>query len=117
MYIVTSQKHVICTLMCRPTNRGASLVCMHSEAAAALFVAKLLMMLQQQQFCCLQLLVIVCRTAKLVAGSVNLMPALSFSLFRPDLSSMNPLQSYVAFTGSIFIYHPELRARTKPRRV
>lgn len=56
-----------------------------------------------------------CRTAKRVAGSVNLMPALSFSLFRRDLSLMNPLQSYVVFTGWIFKYHPELRARTKPK--
>ena len=55
-----------------------------AAAAAALCVAILLLLLQQQCCCFLLLFVIVCRMAKFVAGSLNLIPVFSFSSFKRD---------------------------------
>ena len=79
------------------SNREVSFMCIQSAAAAAaagaaaLSVAILLLLLQQQCCCFLILYVIVCRIAKFVAGSLNLIPVLFFSSFKRDLFLMYPL--------------------------
>ena len=66
------------------------------------------------------LLFIVCRMAKNVAGSLNLIPCIVFFLFilKKDLFLMHvPLGSTVAFTASICLYYIlELRACAEPNR-
>ena len=68
-----------------------------AAAAAALCVAILLLLLQ------LLLFVIVCRMAKLVTDSLNLIRMFSFSSFKHDLFLTYdvPLGSNVAFSASI----------------
>ena len=70
---------------------------------SALCVAILLLLRQQQQCCCfLLLLVLVCRMAKVVAGSCNLIPVFSFSSFKRNINfDCTPWQYSVAFTASI----------------
>ena len=72
-----------------------------AAAAAALCVAMLLLVLQ---LLLLQLLLfmIVCRTAKFVAGSVNLIPVCSSSSLKTFIFTV-PLGSIVAFTASICV--------------
>ena len=61
-----------------------------------LCVAMLLLRLQQQCRSFLLLFVIVCRMAKIVAGSLNLIPAFSFSAFKRDCFFYVPLGSTVS---------------------
>ena len=73
------------------------------STAAALCVAILLLLLLQLVL----LFVIVRRMAKLVAGSLNLIPVFYFSLFKRDVCVMHPLAVLrVAFTASICYVHP-----------
>ena len=72
-----------------------------AAAAAALCVAIPLLLLQQ-----LLLFVVVCRMAKNVGGSLNLIPPSVFFLFKYDLFSMYaPLGSAVALSASICLYY------------
>ena len=75
-----------------------------AAAAATLCVAILLLFLLQQ----LLLFVIVCRMAKIVAGSLNLIPSVGSFLFilKHVLFLMYvPLDGVVAFTASICLYY------------
>ena len=106
--LVTSVK--TCTMMIegRLSNREDSFICIQRAAAAAaasLCVAILLLLLQQQCCCFLLLFVIVCRMAKLVAGSLNLTLVFSFPSFKRDFFSCTPWQYCIAFTASICL-HP-----------
>ena len=85
-------------MRCRLSNREVSFICLQNAAAAAaaaaaLCVAILLLLLQQQCLCFLLLFVIVCRRAKFVAVSLNLIPVFYFSSFIRDLFLMVPLGS------------------------
>ena len=80
---------------------------MHAECCCrccccSVFVILLLLVYQLPQF------VIVCRMAKNVAGSLNLIPSIVFVLFilKYDLVLMYvPLRSAVALTSSICLYY------------
>ena len=73
------------------SEHSSSQLYMHAAAAAADALCVAMLLLLQQQCCCLLLLfVIVCRMANFVAGSLNLIPVFSFSLFKRALFSMYP---------------------------
>ena len=103
--LVTSVK--TCTMMIegRLSNREDSFICIQRAAAAAaasLCVAILLLLLQKQCCCFLLLFVIVCRMAKLVVGSSNLIPLFACFLFVQTRLIFNvPLGSTAAFMASI----------------
>ena len=87
------QKHVRWRLRCCLSKRQVIFTRIQSAAAgavAALCVA-ILLLLPQHQFCCFLLLfVIVCRGDKIVAGTLNLIPVLSFSSLKRDVLFMYP---------------------------
>ena len=79
-------------------------MCIKSAAAALLCVAILLLLLQLQCYCILLLFVIVCRIAKFVAGSLNLIPVFSFPSFKRDIMLRVPLGSNVSHLQPRFAY-------------
>ena len=68
-----------------------------AAAATATLRVAILLLLPQQECCCFRLLfVIVCPMAKLVAGSLDLLPVFVFSSFRPRFFAMVPFGSTVS---------------------
>ena len=110
------------------SNREVSFMCIQSAAAAAaagaaaLSVAILLLLLQQQCCCFLLLFVIVCRMAKFVAGSLNLIPVFPFSSFNAIYFWWYPLAALCRIygldlpTSSVIAGMREAKAGVSPPR-
>ena len=104
-YFVTSVK--ICTMIEVSSEQWKGQLCTYADRMLLplLMCVAVLLLLLHQQYCCFVLLfVIVCRMAKLGAGSYNLIPVLSFPSFKRDLFSMYRLAVLCVACTSRFAY-------------